>query len=161
MKDKLILGIAAVLILFSVFPQNISLLLPRPVAVSTIDVPSISEERQKGVESIVESFRQGSSDRSTDGKRLASLYIDLARLIELDGDDMVIKNTEQVKQANSLAGVMLRLDIKDKYPDLAKNCNAYLVSVLGEDIVDLDESLRQKASDCFIDLAWACYEGSK
>lgn len=161
MKEKLILFIAGLLIFFSVVQPNVGNIWPKTSVVESIVVPSISEDDQKSVASIVESFRQGSSDRSTDGKRLAGLYMDLATLIQLDGDDVVIKNTEEVKQANSLAGVMLRMNIKDKYPDLAANCNAYLISMVGQDIVDLDESLRKKASDCFTNLAWACYEGSK
>ena len=48
--------------------------------------------------------------------------------MELDGEDLVIKNTDEIRQANSIAGVMLRLDIKGKYPDLAKEANRYIVT---------------------------------
>lgn len=162
MKDKLLLAVAGLLIVFSLTGSSLNNWINvRPSVVDSIVVPSINEDNQLLVKPIVESFLKGSSDRATDAKRLASLYMDLSRLIELDGEDLVVKNTGDVRQANSLSGVMLRLDIKDKYPNLSKNCNEYLVSVLGEDIVDLDETLRKKASEAFINLAWACNEGSK
>lgn len=164
MKDKLLLAAAGLLIVFSLSSSNFSLpnwINTRPSVVDSVVIPSISEDNQLLVNPIVESFLNGSADRTLDAKRLASLYMDLSTLIELDGEDLVVKNTEDVRQANSLSGVMLRLNIKDKYPNLSKNCNEYLTSVLGEDVVELDENLRQKASNAFINLAWACNEGSK
>ena len=74
---------------------------------------------------------------------------------------MVVKNTEEVRQANKLAGVMLKLDIKGKYPELAKATNAVIVASLGDDSLMLDDKLRQQAVDGFKALAWACLEGAK
>ena len=101
------------------------------------------------------------SDRKYDGLRLASLYNDLATLISLDNEDMVVKNTEEVRQANKLAGVMLKLDIKGKYPELAKATNSVIVASLGDDSLMLDDKLRQQAVDGFKAFAWACLEGTK
>lgn len=110
---------------------------------------------------VVESLKDGGSTREKDGKRLANLYMDIARLIELDGEDMVIKNTDEIRYANSLAGVMLRMDIKGKYPKLSESAKAVIVSVIGDDNVPLDVETRAKAAESFRALAWACHEGSK
>lgn len=90
---------------------------------------------------------------------LANLYNDLATLISLDQD--VIKNTEEIKTANSLTGYMLKLNMKDKYPNLAESSNKMVISYLGDDNAVLSPELRQKAVEVFKALAWACNEGAK
>lgn len=97
----------------------------------------------------------------SDAKRLSSLYNDLALLVSLDGEDEVVKTTDEVRQANSLSGVMLRLDMKNKYRGLSSACNNVMISAIGDDSVLLDKSLRNKAVDGFKALAWACNEASK
>ena len=74
---------------------------------------------------------------------------------------MVIKNTEEIRQANSLAGTMLRLDIKGKYPNLAKEATEVIVASIGDDNINLSPELRTKAADGFNALAWAYNEASK
>ena len=101
------------------------------------------------------------SSRKTDSKKLRDLYLDLAKLISLDGENMVIKNTEEIRQANSLAGLMYRLDIKDKYPSLAKEAQDVVVASIGDDQINLSPEIRQNAVAAFNALAWACNEGSK
>ena len=100
-------------------------------------------------------------DRKTDGLRLAYLYNDMATLVALDGDDEIIKNTEEIRQANKLAGLMLRLDIKGKYEDLPEAAQALVLTAIGDDNVLLNPDLRAKAVNGFKALAWACNEGSK
>ena len=56
---------------------------------------------------------------------------------------------------------MLKLDIKGKYPKLAKAAEGLVIASIGDDSVMLDDKLRQGAADGFKALAWACYEGSK
>ena len=97
----------------------------------------------------------------SDAKRLSSLYNDLALLVSLDGEDEVVKTTDEVRQANSLSGVMLRLDMKNKYRGQSSACNNVMISAIGDDSVLLDKSLRNKAVDGFKALAWACNEASK
>lgn len=104
---------------------------------------------------------KANDDRKIDGLRLASLYNDMATLISLDNEDMVIKNTEEIRQANKLAGAMLRLNIKGKYPDLALAAEKLVIASIGDDSVLLDDKLRQNAVDGFKALAWACFEGAK
>ena len=96
-----------------------------------------------------------------DAKRLSSLYNDLALLVSLDGEEEVVKTTDEVRQANSLSGVMLRLDVKNKYRGLSSACNNVMISAIGDDSILLDKSLRSKAVDGFKALAWACNEASK
>lgn len=129
---------------------------PLTVVVNKPSDPEILDE----CEAVIRALK-ADSDRKVDGLRLALLYNDMATLVNLDGDDMVIKNTEEIRQANKLAGGMLKLDIKGKYPDLAKAAESVVVSSIGDDSVMLDSKLRQGAVDGFKALAWACYEGSK
>lgn len=102
-----------------------------------------------------------SNRKSEDAKRLSSLYSDLALLVSLDSENEVIKTTDDVRQANSLAGLMLQLDLKGKYKDLPSACNSVLVAAIGDNSVLLDKLLRSKAVDAFRALAWACNEASK
>lgn len=95
-----------------------------------------------------------------DSIRLRDLYLDIATLVELDGEDLVIKNTEEIRQANSLSGVMLKLDIKGKYANLPAITKDVVVSAIGDDNVNLDADLRSKAAGGFRALAWA-FNGGK
>ena len=85
----------------------------------------------------------------------------MATLIELDSKNEVIRNTEEIRQANRLAGAMLKLDIKGKYEDLPETAQALVLEAIGDDNVLLNKELRSKAVEGFKALAWACYEGSK
>lgn len=162
-SKNLLLVIAGILLFIGVAKPNLSL----PFNNSSNDTivvvsPPSSEELRLACKPVIESFKgSDSSSRVSDARRLSSLYMDLATLIELDGQDQVIKNTDEIRQANSLSGVMLRLNIKDKYSGLAENANAVIVSVIGDDSVLLDPELRTKAADAFRALSWACNEGSK
>ena len=46
-------------------------------------------------QAVIEALK-ADTDRKTDGLRLASLYNDMATLVSLDGEDMVLKNTEEI-----------------------------------------------------------------
>lgn len=160
---NLVLLLATILIIIGLFkPDFASIINTSPTNnVSTVVVSKPSNiELLDECQDVVNALKKN-SDRKYDGLRLASLYNDLATLISLDNEDMVVKNTEEVRQANKLAGVMLKLDIKGKYPELAKATTSVIVASLGDDSVMLDDKLRQQAVDGFKALAWACYEGSK
>jgi hypothetical protein len=160
-KNLLVLLVAAVLIVFGLFKPSLSV------------VDSVNNENSLKFEPpsnamladhcmpVIHALRNGPPSRHIDGKRLASLYRDLATLISLDGEDAVIKNTEELRQANKLAGIMLKLDMKDKYQDLATANDTLIKVAIGDDSVLLDRTLRFKAVEGFDALAWACYEGSK
>lgn len=160
--SKVILLVAALLIGFGLIKPKLNIPNNEPVevVVEILDAPSDPVLKEKAL-LVVQCLKAGSNDRVVDGKRLAALYFDLATLIELDGEQTVIKNTEAVRQANALSGPMLRMNIKDKYPDLAKNCNAVIVAAIGEDNIPLTKELRAKASEGFRALSWATNEGSK
>lgn len=100
---------------------------------------------------------QGSGD---DGKKLAALYHDLSTLISL-ADEEIIVTTQEIREANSLSGKMLQLNIKDKYPGLAEAANNMVVSYIGDDNILLSDELRAKSVNVFKALSWACNEGSK
>lgn len=163
MKDKILLALGGLLVAIAIFKPTLDNLpiVPNTVSVNQLVIPDVDNDTKLLLQPIVKSFTDGSSDRKLDGKKLASLYLDMATLISLDGEDVVIKTTEDIKQANSIAGSMLKLNIRGKYPDLSESCTAYVKSQLGDDTIQLDEKLRQLAVKSFNDLAWACNEGSK
>jgi len=110
---------------------------------------------------VIDALKNGPSSRTKDAQRLSDLYMDLATLKELDGDNEVVKTTEEIRQANSLTGLMLRLNIKGSYPGLGEASQSFIASQIGDDVVTLDNDLRTKSVNAFKALAWACNEGSK
>lgn len=160
---NLALLLAVILILVGLLKPDVSKLLdnkvPNTIVSVSVEKPSNAELLDE-CQDVVKALKKN-NDRKQDGVRLASLYKDLATLVSLDGEDLVLKNTEEIRQANKLAGVMLKLDIKGKYPELAKATNSVIVASLGDDSVMLDDKLRQQAVDGFKALAWACIEGTK
>ena len=111
---------------------------------------------------IIESFRSvNDSSRKKDALSLSIMYYDLATLISLKSNDEIVTTTGCIKEANSLTGKMLNLNIKDKYPNLSENCEEVVTYYIGSDNINLDEALREKACRAFMALSWACQEGSK
>ena len=160
----LLLALAFILIGIGLFKPNLGSLVDRPQPV-VVDIAELSAPVREGLKTkadeVVRVLKNGDSDRKTDGKRLSSLYVDLATLVTLDGDDEVIKNTEEIRQANKLAGTMLKLDIKNKYPKLAEAAKAVIVEAIGDDSVALNKESRVQAAEGFKALAWACSQGAK
>lgn len=162
-NKNIILIVAAILIGYGLLKPKIDNIIPnpvQPVVVEIIETPT-DPNIKAAADKVVASLIAGSSDRIVDGKRLCGLYYDMATLIEIDGEDAVIKTTEDIRQANSLGGPMLRMNIKDKYPDLAKNANSVIITAIGEENVVINKELRAKAVAGFRALSWACNEGSK
>ncbi len=161
---NILLGVALLLISIGILKPDISSWgLPNrnpSVPSENLDLVKPSEELLPMVENIVKALSV-SSDRKVDGKRLASLYNDIATLISLDEKEEIIKTTEDIRQANRLSGLMLKLDIKGKYPDLPEANEMLVKEAIGDDQVLLNPDLRAKAVNGFRALAWACNEGSK
>ena len=163
MNKNMMLGLAIVLIVVGLLKPDLSSVgFPsRPVAVDVLELKEPTDAAVKAKADVVVDILKGASDHKADAKRLRDLYLDLAKLIELDGDDEVIKTTEEIRQANSLSGLMLRLDIKGKYKDLAKANEDVIIESVGKDNIPLDKELRAKSVSAFNALAWACNLGSK
>ena len=167
MSNKLLLVIGISLLVLGIFRPNISSLINySPNAVGyietyVVDAPADSSllEKAKAITTILQ--KSEDTTKRTDCLKLSTLYSDMATLIELDRDELVITNTATIREANSLCGSMLRLNIKDKYPNLAEASKDLVVSVIGDDEVSLDDELRTKAAKAFRALSWAFYEGSK
>lgn len=164
MKNKLLLIIAAILVFIGLFKPDINL--PsfnnnNSNISCVVDAPSddILLEKARLVVDILK--QSNDSTRSNDCIQLSSLYCDMATLIQLDEEDMVIKDTASIRSANSLAGKMLRLNIKNKYPNLAEASRNLLVAAIGDEDVVLDSQSRSNAVSAFRALSWAFYEGSK
>lgn len=160
MNKNVILLIAGILIAIGLLKPDLSSLVagnkPKD-SVVFIETPS-DENVKKECDDVAKVLRKGSA---SDAVRLRDLFLDISKLIELDGEDLVIKTTEEIRQANSLAGPMLRLDIKNKYENLANEAKEVIVSVIGDDNVPLTTELRKQAANAFKYLAWACNEGAK
>jgi hypothetical protein len=158
---KVLLALGGLLILLGLLkPEFSNVLNPRPSVVDVLELPTPTDEAvKKEADDVVSLVKE--SGAKGDAKRLRDLYLDLAKLVELDGEDEVIKSTEEIRQANSLAGVMLRLDIKGKYPNLAKEAKEVVVAAIGDDQIPLSKELRTKAVEGLNALAWAFNMGSK
>ena len=158
---KVLLALGGLLILLGLLkPEFSNVLNPRPSVVDVLELPTPTDEAvKKEADDVVALVKE--SGAKSDAKRLRDLYIDLAKLVQLDGEDEVIKSTEEIRQANSLAGVMLRLDIKGKYPNLAKEAKEVVVAAIGDDQIPLSKELRVKAVEGLNALAWAFNMGSK
>jgi hypothetical protein len=161
-QKNILLGLAALLIVIGLLkPEFPNILGPnKPVTVDVLELPEPTDEAvKKEADDVVTLLKEAGA--KNDARRLRDLYIDLAKLVELDGEDEVIKSTEEIRQANSLTGVMLRLDIKGKYPNLAKEAKEVVVASIGDDQILLSKELRAKAVEGLNALAWACNQGSK
>lgn len=134
---------------------------PAPTNIDVMELVAPSDENVKKEADDVVSLLKASSGSKNDFKRLRDLSLDLGRLVQLDGEDLVIKNTDEIRQANSIAGVMLRLDIKGKYTNLPKEAKEVIVASIGDDNINLTPDLRVKAVEGFNALAWAYNEASK
>jgi hypothetical protein len=162
-NKKLILVLAFLLIGYGVFKPEIGNILPSNVVVDNsfvVEKPKdvvLLEQAQK----VVSIIKKGGTSRRSDGTKLASLYHDLAILIELDAEDEVIKDTLAIRESNKLAGTLSRLGLGGQYPDLAEACNSVVVAGIGDEDIVLDKETRKKAVDTFKALSWACLEGSK
>lgn len=160
MNNKTLLIIVAGILLFvGVFKPNLGTVVPNsPVAPNVNVVEPTDPELKEACLEVAQILQKG---KSSDALRLSSLYSDMADLIALDGENEVIKTTEEIRQANRLSGLLLRLDLKGKYEGLAEAAKKVVVTSLGDDDVSLDKDLRDKAVIGFKALAWACKEGSK
>jgi hypothetical protein len=161
-QKNILLGLAALLIVVGLLkPEFSNILGPnKPVAVDVLELSEPTDPAvKKEADDVVSVLKE--SGAKADARRLRDLYMDLAKLVELDGEDEVVKSTEEIRQANSLAGMMLRLDIKGKYPDLAKEAKEVVVAAIGDDQILLSKELRAKAVEGLNALAWACNQGSK
>lgn len=158
---KVLLALGGLLILVGLLkPEFSNILKPRPSVVDVLELSAPTEEAvKKEADDVVVVLKEAGI--KSEAKKLRDLYLDLAKLVELDGEDEVIKSTEEIRQANSLAGVMLRLDMKGKYPNLAKESKEVVVAAIGDDQVPLSKELRVKAVEGLNALAWAFNEGSK
>lgn len=164
MNNKIILIVGGLLLTIGLLKPDFSSFIHinnRPNKPNVIEV--IKPENKDLLEScfdVIKALKSG-PNTSEDAKRLSSLYSDLALLVSLDGDNEVIKTTDEIRQANSLSGLILQLDLKGKYKNLASSCNNVIVAAIGDDSLLLDPALRSKAVDGFKALAWACNEASK
>ena len=167
MQNKVLLAIGILLLATGIFKPDINVLkkvAPSPacsIESYVTDAPSdsILLEKAKAIIDIVES--SDDSTRKNDCLKLSALYADIATLVEMDGSDRVVKDTASIREVNSIAGKMLRLNIKDKYEGLSEAAKDLVVTAIGEDDIMLDEDARENSVKAFRALSWAFYEGSK
>lgn len=150
--NKILLLIASALIAYALF-------IPKINSINLDNNYSFEKPTNAVLLELSEPVIKSLNNSGNDGLALANLYKDLATLIEVD--DSIIKNTEEIREANRLSGKMLQLDIKGKYPNLAESANNLVITYIGDDNAVLSTELREKSVDAFKALAWACSEGSK
>ena len=166
MTNKYLLAVAGLLIIMGLTKFDPTQLLNnnKPVAVvDTLELVEPTNENLKKEAADVVALLQEKLDKKdlTKFLELRNLYLDLGVLISLDGENEVIKTTDEIRQANSMAGIMLNLDLKNKYPGLAKENNDVLVAAIGDDSILLSKELRTQAIEAFKALAWAYNKGCK
>lgn len=164
MNNKVLIVIALVLILLGLSRHssvNFPVVNPSPeTATETLKIEAPQDEELKGLaEGVRDSLKNGDSDRSKDGMRLASLYNDMSILISIDDD--IIKNTGAIAEANVLSAKLLQIDLKGKYPGLSEAAEKLFKTYVSDKAVALDDTLRDKAVKAFQALAWGCLEGAK
>jgi len=164
MKNNAILIIGVAILLFGLFGNDINL--PNLNIYNNTSVEYITEkpdnkELLDQANDIVDIIKSNYSDSSKEEcLKLAALYYDLSILISLDKEDEVITDTASIQEANSLAGKMLKLDIKGKYPGLAEAAKNLVIIAIGEEDVSLNDESRSAAKDAFESLSWAFYQGA-
>lgn len=162
-KNTVVLLLAGFLIIIGLGKFNLSDLRigpNRPVVIDVLELPAPTDANiLKEANDIVALVKSQMSKE--EARRLRNLYLDIQQLISLDNEDEAVKTTEDIRQANSLAGSMLRLDMKGKYSSLAKELKEVIVTAIGDDNIPLSPDLRIKSMDGFGALAWALNEGSK
>ena len=165
-----VLYIGIGLILFGLFKPNISnyipVIKPDNQQASCLDhyvlSPPDNKEILKKCNLVIDIIQRSDSDnKRLETLKLSSLYADIASLIRLDNEDQVVKDTQTIREVNSLTGQMLKLDIKGKYPDLAKACQDVVKVAIGDDDIVLSTDNREKSAQAFDGLSWAFYEGGK
>ena len=169
MNNKVVLAIGAVLIVVGVLRPDLSSLIPSNGGNDTpvVNVPEVVVEAptepslKEVADELVKILKAGGEDRRVDGLNLAKLYSDIASLISLDLDNEVVKTTSEIREVNGVAGSLMNLKLKGKYPDFAQTAKKLVVTAIGDDIAVLNDETRSKAVDAFNALAWACYEGAK
>jgi hypothetical protein len=164
-KKTIVLLIGAALIGIGLLKPDLSFLYNlTTISVATdrldIKVPTDTVIKEKAIE-VTKALKTGSKDRKYDGVELAKLYRDLALLIKMDNENQIIKTTDEIREANSVSGMLLNLNLVDKYPDLAESCENVVVTAIGLDNIPVSAEIRSKTVEAFEALSWATYEGSK
>jgi hypothetical protein len=175
MNKNVALLLAAVLIAVGVFKPDLSNFFPNNGGGNVI-VPSVEFAEPTNPQLMADAIKvaeclKAGENRKQDGRALAALYYDIARLIEFDGDNEIVKTTTEIAEVNSVAGNLMNLQLKGKYPNLAKAAKLLVVNALnGEnnsspesevDVAVLNQQSRSVAVAAFDALAWGCFEGSK
>lgn len=162
-KSKVLLIVGVILLAIGFLKPDLAQIVPNrvPATIDNMELSEPNDEALKKEANDIVTLLKSSNGSKKDFKALRDLALDLAQLISLDGDDLVIKNTDDIRQANSISGAMLRLDIKGKYANLAKEAKEVIIAGIGDDNVTLNSNLRKKGVESFHALAWAYNEASK
>lgn len=171
MKNSILLYIGIGLIALGVFKPDLNAILkpigPGPINnVGCLDNYVLTPPKDTAIlekcNLVVDILQTSNADnKRQDTLKLSSLYADIATLIRLNGDNVIVIDTQTLREVNSLCGQMLRLDIKDKYPNLAQAAKAVVTAAVGDDDITISEDSREKAAQAFDGLSWAFHEGGK
>lgn len=155
MNNNTLLIVGVGLIVIGLTKPNLNNLKPNIVSSGKVSVTTpLDPSLKKEAEDVVSALSR-SSISSKEAADLRDLYIGLASLIKLDGEDKLVSSTDNIRQANSVGGRLLHLDLKGKCPEVVKESNDLVTKTIGDDNVSLTGELRNKAYDAFMALAWA------
>lgn len=167
MNKKVVLVVGAVLIAVGIFKPDLSNLIPGNNNAPVVDNPVVQVEEPSDpalknlADEVVAILQKGGDERKVDGLNLAKLYNDIAMIISLDEDNAIVKTTSEIREVNSVAGSLMNLNLKGKYPNLPSTAKDLVVAAVGDDVAVLNDANREQAVAAFKALAWACFEGAK
>jgi hypothetical protein len=166
MNKNIVLGLGIVLIAVGVFKPDLSNLLPKGGSTVTVPAVLVSEptdpELLASALKVAEALKGGDK---ADALALSGLYSDIAKLVGLEGKEEVVKTTSELVEVNSVAGSLMNLNLKGKYPNLAPAAKELISKAFGGDegldVSVLNADSRKVAVASFEALAWGCAEGGK
>ena len=129
---------------------------PHPIEIPT---PSpVMKEVVKGVTELIVGEKA-----YVDGQELAMFYMDLADIIERDGEKQTIEDTAKFRLLHVRAGNFMfqKTGMDGRYQNLGQEVNSVLEKQIGLKIVLLDEQKRHDIVEVLEALAWAALEASK
>lgn len=166
MNKNVVLVLGVALIAVGVFKPDFSNLIPK--GGSTVTVPVVSVQEPTDPELLASALKVAAALKGgdkNDALALSGLYSDIAKLVGLAGSEEVVKTTSELVEVNSVAGSLMNLKLKGKYPDLAPAAKELISKAFGGDegldVAVLNDESRKVAVAAFEALAWGCAEGGK
>ncbi len=143
-------------VVFVVFGDKLGQFVPNLGGVSSVGEVFPDQPTDSKVAAAVEPVKTILKTATPEEKlSLARLWREEARLIGLDDAQGVIKSTADIRAAHGMAGKLMALNIKGKYPGLADAVDKAIMDVVGNQSRSLDAGVRKDAVAVLNGLSWA------